>query len=323
MLADRPHLGMCFPRELPAPFAIEAAERLEAARLDQLWVIEDCFYTSAPTLAAAALARTQHLTIGIGILPALARTAAVTAMELATLAQLAPGRLIAGIGHGVQEWMAQMGVRPGSPLTALEEVMTAVQRLLAGERVSVDGRYVTLQDVALEPAPHDAPPLLAGVRGPKSLALAGRIADGVVLADCAGPSNTRASIARAGRTGDHDFRTCVFSALCLTDDRNEAHRLMAPFLSEQLSAPWPGIDDHPHVAEIRERHATGGVDALASMPSDWWGDIGAIGDLDDVLAHIDALHEAGATDVTFFPGPTVELTRDDLDAVARIRSAFT
>lgn len=314
-------LGMCFPRELPAPFVIEVAQRLEADGLDQLWLIEDCFYTTAPSLAATAFAHTQRLQVGIGILPAVARNAAVTAMELATLEQLGPGRLVAGIGHGVQEWMQQMGARAGSPLAALEEVLSAVQRLLAGERVSVEGRYVSLDDVALQPPPDVAPPLLAGVRGPKSLALAGRLADGLVLADCAGPTNVRASIARAGRSGDASFRTCVFSSLCLTDDRAVAHRAMAPYLAEQLGAPWPGIDDHPHVDEIRERHAQGGIDALARMPPDWWQDIGAIGDLDDVLAHVDALHDAGATEVAFFPGPTPELTRQNLDDVAAIRAA--
>ena len=97
--------------------------RAEAGGLDDLWVIEDCFYTAGISLAAAALTATEHLTVGIGILPAVARNPAITAMELATLAGLAPGRVIAGLGHGVQSWMAQMGVRPPSPLVALEEAL--------------------------------------------------------------------------------------------------------------------------------------------------------------------------------------------------------
>ena len=112
----RVHIGMCFDRTFPAPFVVEVAEQLEADGVDQLWIIEDCFYTAGITLAAAALARTERLTVGLGILPAVARNPAITAMEIATLANLAPGRLIAGIGHGVQSWMAQMGARPESPL---------------------------------------------------------------------------------------------------------------------------------------------------------------------------------------------------------------
>jgi 5,10-methylenetetrahydromethanopterin reductase len=319
---DPLRLGLCFPRELPAPLIGEVAQRLEADGLDQLWIIEDCFFTTAPSLAATAFARTDHLHVGIGILPALARNAAITAMELATLAQLAPGRLLAGIGHGVQEWMDQIGARPASPLTALDEVVSTVKRLLDGDTVTFDGRYVQLHDVVLDPPPSIVPPLLTGVRGPKSLELTGRIADGLILADCAGPTHTRASIDQTGRAGDATFRTCVFSVLCLTDDRRDAHRLMAPFIEAQLAAPWPGVDDHPHIDEIRERHTTGGLDAIASMPSDWWIELGAIGNLDDVLAHAAAMHAAGCTELAFFPGPTVEATREDLDAVATIRAAL-
>lgn len=316
-------LGLCFPRELPAPLIVEVAQRLEADGLDQLWVIEDCFFTTAPSLAATAFAHTERLHVGIGILPAVARNAAITAMELATLAQLAPGRLLAGIGHGVQEWMEQIGARAASPLTALDEVVSTVKRLLDGQSVNFDGRYVQLHDVVLDPPPDIAPPLLTGVRGPKSLELTGRLADGLILADCAGPTHTRASIERTGRADDPTFRTCVFSALCLTDDRRDAHRLMAPFIESQLAAPWPGIDDHPHIDELRERHATGGLDAIVSMPSDWWVELGAIGNLDDVLEHADAMGAAGTTELAFFPGPTVEATREDLDAVARIRAAIS
>ena len=110
------NVGMCFDRSLPAPFVVEVAEALEAAGVDQLWVIEDCFYTAGIGLAATALARTESLTVGLGILPAVARNPAVTAMEIATLCELAPGRFLPGIGHGVQSWMEQMGAVTPSPL---------------------------------------------------------------------------------------------------------------------------------------------------------------------------------------------------------------
>jgi 5,10-methylenetetrahydromethanopterin reductase len=316
------NLGMCFDRSLPPSFVVEVAERLDAGGVDQLWIIEDCFYTSAPSLAATALARTTQLHVGIGILPAVARNAAITAMELATLERLAPGRTIAGIGHGVQSWMEQMGARTPSPLTTLDEVITVVRRLLAGERVDFEGQEVTMRDVALDPAPDNAPPVLAGVRGPKSLALAGRVADGVVLAEGAGPTYVRSALGHAGRVGVREFRVSVFSALCLHPNRKEAHRIMAPFVAGLLAAPNPALDAHPHIDEIRERHAGGGVDAIAEMPTEWWLELGAIGDMDDVIAHVEGLRGAGARDIAFFPGPTVELVRDDLDAVIEICGVF-
>jgi len=141
---------MCFDRSFPPAAVVEFARRLEDGGADEMWFIEDCFFTTAPPLAAAALAVTERLTVGLGILPAVARTAAVTAMEIATLARLGPRRVVAGIGHGVQSWMAQMGAATSSPLTTLDEVIGAVKRLLAGDTVTVNGRHVVLDDVRLD-----------------------------------------------------------------------------------------------------------------------------------------------------------------------------
>jgi 5,10-methylenetetrahydromethanopterin reductase len=319
-MTDRPSLGMCFTRTLPPPFVIEVAERLDDIGADSLWVIEDCFYTTGVTLAAAALARTERLHVGIGIVPAVARNPAVTAMEFATLARLAPGRFIGGIGHGVQRWMAQMGVRPRSPLTALDETIVAVRRLLAGETVSYDGQYVRLDGVALDQPPTPVPPVLAGVRGPKSLALAGRVADGVILADAAGPAYTRWAIEQAAPAAA--FRTTVFSALCLMPEREHAFADMAPFVASLLDRPEQPIRLHPHFDDIVDRHTDGGVDALATMPAEWWIEIGAIGSIREIRQHLEALQDAGADDVCLFAGDETALVRSQLDDVDAIRRAF-
>ena len=314
------NVGMCFDRSLPAPFVVEVAEALEASGVDQLWVIEDCFYTAGVGLAATALARTESLTVGIGILPAVARNPAVTAMELATLANLAPGRLLAGIGHGIQEWMEQMGARTPSPLTTLDEAITIVRRLLHGETVTFDGTEFAMREVALDAPPTTVPPVLAGVRGPKSLALAGRVADGVVLAEGAGPTYIAQSIERAG--SPDPFRVSVFTALAIGDDAREMRRIMAPFVAGIIDGTNPAPNAHPHIDEIRERHAARGVDGIADMPGDWWIELGAIGTFDDAVRHAEALADAGAHDVAFFPGPTVELAREDLDHVTRLAAAL-
>ncbi|NND74448.1 MAG: LLM class flavin-dependent oxidoreductase [Ilumatobacter sp.] len=311
---------MCFDRSFPAAAVTEFAERLELGGVDQLWVIEDCFYTAGVSLAATALARTDRLTVGLGILPAVARNPAITAMEIATLAELAPGRVLAGIGHGVQDWMEQMGARTPSPLTTLDEVLTTVRRLLRGETVDVDGREVTMRGVALDRPPAIVPPVLAGVRGPKSLALAGRACDGVVLAEGAGPTYVRESIAHAG--GPDGFHVSVFTALCLIDDATIAHRAMAPFVAGLLEHPQAAIRAHPHFDELTERFTARGIDGIVEMPTDWWIELGAIGDMDAVMAHVGALAEAGADDVALFPSPDVDEARVDIDTVIEIRRAL-
>jgi alkanesulfonate monooxygenase SsuD/methylene tetrahydromethanopterin reductase-like flavin-dependent oxidoreductase (luciferase family) len=309
---------MCFDRSFPPGLVTELARRLDDGGADQLWVIEDCFYTAGVSLAAAALAVTERLQVGLGILPAVARNPAITAMEIATLDGLAPGRVLPGIGHGVQEWMAQMGARTPSPLTTLEEVVVAVTRLLAGETVTLRGREVRLDAVVLDRPPASPPPVLAGVRGPKSLAMAGRVAGGVVLAEPAGPSYVRLALDQAGHP--ERFHVAVFAPLCVTPDRADARRIMAPWVADRMARPTAGLRALPFHDELADRLARGGVDAVATMPDDWWAELGPIGTLDDAVAHVGALEAAGVHSVGLFPAPDVDVARsqvDDVLAVAR------
>ena len=316
MTGQRAAVGMCFPQEFSAALLPEFARRLDEGGADQLWLIEDCFFTAGISLAAAALAATERLTVGLGVLPAVVRNPALTAMEIATLCALSPGRVLPGIGHGVQAWMGQIGVRPKSPLTALEEVITTVRRLLDGETVSFEGQYVRLDDVRLDQPPADPPPILAGVRGPKSLALAGRVAGGVVLAEPASPTYVRQALEQTGRPDS--FRVAVFSMLHVEADRASAYAAMAPWLATMLTNPNVELRALPFFDELISRVGAGGPEALAGMPSDWWQEIGAIGTLEDALAHVAALEEAGVDSIGFWPARDVELARGQVDDVLRL-----
>ena len=157
--------------------AAQPPERLgavaaEAAGLTQLWIWEDCFAESGIATATAILAATGNVAVGIGLLPVPLRNVALTAMEIATLARLFPGRLTAGIGHGVQDWMSQVGAKAGSPMTLLREYTTALYALLHGDRVTTHGRYVHLDGVALDwPSARGA--AAPGRRDPPANGLAG------------------------------------------------------------------------------------------------------------------------------------------------------
>ena len=311
-------VGMCFPRECPGSAVTEFARRLEAGGLDELWLIEDCFFTTAPPLAAAALASTERLAVGLGILPAVSRTAAVTAMEVATLASIAPGRVVGGVGHGIQSWMAQMGAATSSPLTTLDEVVSTVRRLLGGETVTFHGREVTLDDVRLEHVPDPVPPVLAGVGGPKSLALAGRVADGVVLG---GPSTI--PHCRAAREAGHDrgagWQVEAFVTMAIAADARDAYRQMAPVLAEALGSV--GFRHLPFLDELRARHEADGVNGIVGMPRDWWLQIGAIGTRDDAVEHVALLEAEGVTGAAFFPAPDLVKARAQIDDVIAIAAA--
>src|SRR6185436_17813142 len=129
------NLGVMFRREHAPETLPDFARRAEEAGFDELWVVEDCFYTSGIASAATALACTGSIGVGLGIMPAVVRNPVFAAMAIATLARIYPGRFLPGFGHGVAGWMRQIGAFPNSQLKALEEVVVTVRRLLAGDKV--------------------------------------------------------------------------------------------------------------------------------------------------------------------------------------------
>lgn len=193
-------VGFFVDRELPPARLIEVARAAEDAGYDSIWVIEDCFWGGGMTAAATVLACTSRVHVGLGIAPAPLRNPALLAMETSVLASLHPGRFVLGIGHGVQSWMGQAGARVDSPMTLLRETTLAVAALLRGEKVSTDGRYVYLDGVRLVHAPEVVPPIVLGVQGPKGMALAGQIADGVILVEGTRPAGVSAALDAMGTT---------------------------------------------------------------------------------------------------------------------------
>jgi alkanesulfonate monooxygenase SsuD/methylene tetrahydromethanopterin reductase-like flavin-dependent oxidoreductase (luciferase family) len=213
-----PTLAAIFTPDQPPERLDAVAAAAEATGLEQLWVWEDCFKESGIATATAVLATTSQVTVAIGLLPVPLRNVALTAMEIATLARLFPGRLTVGVGHGVLDWMSQVGARVESPMTLLREYTAALYSLLQGQTVTTHGRYVHLDDVALDWPPTVVPPLLVGGIRPRTVSLAGELADGVIIPGGNSPEDVRAAVghfrdgraARAGRVAGGREDVVVF-----------------------------------------------------------------------------------------------------------------
>ncbi|WP_210585588.1 LLM class flavin-dependent oxidoreductase [Streptomyces sp. GESEQ-35] len=279
-------LGAVFRPQLPPERLREIARLADETGLEELWLWEDCFREGGISTAAAALAWTERVSVGVGLLPVPLRNVAVTAMEVASLHQMFPGRAIVGVGHGVQDWMGQVGARVESPVTLLREHLLALRALLRGERLTTDGRYVRLDDVALDwPPAHPAPPVLAGVTGPRSLRLAGEAADGTILTASTPPEGVR----RARQLIDEGRESA---------GRTEPHKIVVYL----LAATGPGA-----AARLRAELAAEGV---ASVP-----DLGVAGDAGAVAKAVQRLADAGADTVILQP------TGDEPDPEAFVRFA--
>ena len=250
-------------REVP-PEEVRAHARELDGVFDALWVVEDLPFAGGISQLSAVLDATEKARVGHGIAPTPFRSPVALAMEWATIARLHPGRLVGGLGHGVQEWMRSIGAAVSSPMTLLEEQLICVRALLSGESVNVHGRYVTVDGVGLEFPPAVPVPVLAGVNGPKSLELSGRIADGTILGEGSNPEVVKRARevidrGRASAGTKHPPQRVVVVAFHL----GTREELIDGF-DESL---WRSVHDEPTgVIEDLESVVAAGCDSVVLVP---------------------------------------------------------
>ena len=212
---------------------VDHARAVERAGLGSAWIIEDYFHPGAYALGAAAAAVTTDLTIGLGVVNPYTRHPALVAMETAALEGLAPGRVVLGLGTSNRRWIEeQMAIPFKTPLRGLREAVAIVRALLGGDRVSFAGECFSVTDVALEAHPSSAIPILLGVKGPRALALAAEIADGVHASILTSPAHVRRI--RAAARARPDFRVVAYLPVAVSDDRREARAWVRPLLARYL-----------------------------------------------------------------------------------------
>jgi len=269
-------IGAIFTPYSPPEALRDAAQAADESGVPELWLWEDCFRESAFAAASAVLAWTERLRVGIGVAPMPLRNVALTAMEIATVERLFPGRLIPGVGHGVLPWMGQVGARVASPLTLMREYVPALRSLLAGDEVNTSGRYVSLDRVRLDWPPAQPPAVIAAGEGPKTVRLTGQVGDGTVLP--------------AGSNPDRIARTLAIALEGRADAGRDGQHELVVF----VSTAFGGDDARAQLAEDLAREAGGVVDPALMVA----------GDADAVAEAIEPFFAAGATSVILQPGET-------------------
>ena len=227
--------------------AIEYVQYAEQKGFEAVWQADSRLVREATVPMAAFAASTDTIKVGSGVLDMWTRNPARLAATFSTLDDLAPGRILCGLGAWWDPLASKVGVDRRRPLGAMREVVTVVRALLADENVTFDGDYVHLEDVELDYVhqprrPKDVP-IYIGATGMKMMALTGEIADGVVLNYLVSPDyNRRAMDAlaegadRAGRSVD-DLDRPQLVVCSLAEDRGEAldaaRLLVTQYLGQQ------------------------------------------------------------------------------------------
>jgi len=309
-------IGVSLGDMVPPEQLGERARKLEGMGFSHLMIPEDYFYEPALIGATLALAATESVPVGTSIVSGLVRHPAVLAMEIAGISRAFPGRFRPGIGLGLPEWLRQMGRMPERPVAALRESVSSIQRLLAGETVSLEGKEFTLDRIAITHPALEQVPISMGVSGPMLLRLAGELADGVLLAASAGADYIRFArervaqgCARVGRPADAvAFSTVAMT--CVDEDGDRARAALRPMFSGFLAEF--GINAMTDAYGISELLAgmieRGGAEVVeAEMPDQWISDLTLTGSPTEVTERMRAWLDAGLDSICIFqPDPELE-----------------
>jgi 5,10-methylenetetrahydromethanopterin reductase len=193
--------------------AMDYVRYAEQRGFTAVWQADSRLVRECSVPMAAFAATTETIRIGSGVVDCWTRNPARLAATFSTLDDLAPGRIVLGIGAWWEPLASKVGVHRVRPLTAMREIVTAVRALLANETVTFDGDFVHLDGVELDYVYQERRakdvPIYIGATGMQMMELAGEIADGVVLNYLVSPSYSEQALehlsvgaARAGRTLD-------------------------------------------------------------------------------------------------------------------------
>src|SRR5262249_19003196 len=128
--------------DLPVSDYLALAQAAEASGFDQFWVSHDLFLRSAPVILTAVAGGTPPRRIGTSIRTPHPPNPTQLALMAATPGAGAGGRFNLGLGAGAAQFMKWVGIEQTLPLTTVKETAEAIRLLLAGERVSLNGKFL-------------------------------------------------------------------------------------------------------------------------------------------------------------------------------------
>ena len=314
----------------PISEGVEYVRYAEERGFEAVWQAESRLVREATVPMAAFLAQTARIKVGAGVVNNWTRNPALLASTFSTLDDLAPGRVILGIGAWWDPLAAKVGIERSRPLRAIRETVEAVRALLADETVTYHGDFVHLDGVELdyvhqERRPKDVP-IYIGATGMKMMELTGEIADGVLLNYLVAPTyNAQAmealerGAARADRTVD-DLDRPQLVVCSVSDDRqvalDRARPLVTQYLGQQphigkaSGVPTALLDEIGSMLTWPATHEQV-VEASKVVPDDVVQMITASGTPDECRAKVAEYVATGCTcPILYSVGPDVRLMID-------------
>ena len=306
---------------------IKYAQYAEEKGFEAVWQAESRLVRDAIVPMAAFAATTKHIKVGSGVINNWTRNIGLLAATFLTLDDLAPDRIICGIGAWWDPLAKNVGIERKKPLLAMRETIEVMRRLLNMERVTFEGEFHKVTGIELDVVhgrrePRNVP-IMIGATGDQMMELTGEIADGAVLNYCVPPEyNDRAielldkgAKKRGRRVEDIDRPQLVVCSV--NNDRKkaiyDAKLLLTQYVAQQPHiAKASGVDD----ATVKKIQSIVGwpatkeqvAQAMEFIPDDFVLKISATGTPDEARAKVAEYRKRGCTCPILYPmGDAIEM----------------
>jgi len=223
-------------------YAIQA----ERGGFNNLWITDHFNNRNVYVTLTTAAIYTNKITFGPGVTNPYLVNPVITAQAVATLNELAPGRVVLGIGAGDKTTLDSVGVEMQKPLTAIQEAIEIVTKLINGETVAYKGEVFKTAGAKFLFKPKGKIPIYVGAQGPKMLALAGKIGDGVLINACHpkdveyAVSCVREGVKEAGKNYD-EVDVTAYTSFSVHEDIKKANKAAVPVVAFIAAGSPPQI----------------------------------------------------------------------------------
>ena len=250
--SERKRAALYLQDKHPIRDGMDYAQYAEARGFEAVWQAESRLVRDAIVPMAAYAAATERIKIGSGVINNWTRNIGLLAATCLTLDDLAPDRVICGIGAWWDPLARNVGINRRKPLKAMRETVEVMRALLAMENVTYHGEFHQVEGIELDVVHGRREPrnveIMIGATGPKMMELTGEIADGAVLNYCVPPEynihameQLETGAARGGRSID-DIDRPQLIVCSVHEDRKVAldgsRELLTQYLAQQ-----------PHIAK--------------------------------------------------------------------------
>lgn len=213
-------------------YAIQA----EKGGFDYLWVTDHFTNRNVYISLAIILTYTERIIVGTGVTNPYLINPVVTAGSIVTLNEVAPGRVICGIGPGDKTTLEQAGIQFDKPLKAVKEAVEIIQAISRGEQVNFEGEIFKIPGGRLNFRTRNPIPIYVGAQGPKMLTLAGEIGDGILI-NASHPKDLEEAIGyikeglnKAGKSID-EVDIVAYSSFSVDENPKKALKVVVPVVA--------------------------------------------------------------------------------------------